>query len=557
MKKGLGFFCAVLTALTFTLTASAGTPVLLNEVEVNPPVEVGDRCQYVELRGTGTIPANTWFVSINSDQSNFGFLNAAIDLSGQTFGMNGILVIKNSLAGTCPNRVYDPAASVLTYSNPLTLGKGSEGYYVVTTDASLLAGSDLDVNDDGVLDIGAPIRGGKDSKAGINDLGGTFFNFLDGFDLNYNPQEHFKYGPGPNLVQTFLGDVPDAATRFPDNTSPNSAAAWYSGNIASGPEETTAYGSPVSANFPAGGMLTPGAANAPSAGGSAPFDFDGDGRTDVSVFRANPSSFAPNPGPEGSTSQWWLLFSNDLSTLGVTFGLPSDVLTPGDFTGDGKSDISFFRPSTSEWFVIRSEDFSFFAFPFGQAGDVPAPGDFDGDGITDAAVYRPSIGTWFILRSSDQQVAAIQFGLPEDLPTVADFDGDGLDDIAQYRPSLNQWWQFRSTAGIIGYQFGAPGDRSVVGDYTGDGRADVAFYRPSTSEWFVLRSEDASFYAFPWGAAGDVPAPGDYDGDGVFDPAVYRPGDTTWYINRSTSGFLAVPFGVAADQPLPGTFSVQ
>ncbi len=280
-------------------------------------------------------------------------------------------------------------------------------------------------------------------------------------------------------------------------------------------------------------------------------DFDGDSKTDVSVFRPNPTTFADNVGPSGSSSQWWIFNSATETPLGITFGSNTDVPVPADYTGDGKTDVAFFRPSTSEWYVLRSEDMTFFAFPFGAANDVPVSGDFDGDGVSDPAVYRPSQGTWFIFRSSDSGVSAVPFGIAEDKPTIADFDGDGRDDIAVYRPSAQQWWQLRSTLGVIGYQFGSPEDKTVVGDYTGDGLADVAFYRPSTSEWFVIRSEDASFFAFPWGSPGDLPVPGDYDGDSVADAAVWRASDSTWYIDGSTSGFEAVLFGLMTDRPLP------
>ncbi|HUF05220.1 MAG TPA: FG-GAP-like repeat-containing protein [Aridibacter sp.] len=288
-----------------------------------------------------------------------------------------------------------------------------------------------------------------------------------------------------------------------------------------------------------------------------PFDFDGDGRTDVSVFRPSPSSLFENPSPEGSVSQWWYLRSSDLGTRGLQFGSSSDLAVAADYTGDGKADIAFWRPSTGEWFILRSEDESFFAFPFGVNGDIPAPGDFDGDGIADPAVFRPSAGTWFIFRSSDQQVASVSFGVSVDKPIVADYDGDGKDDVAVFRPSVSQFWLLQSSLGVKAYQFGTLGDRTAVGDWTGDGRADVAFYRPTDSNWFVIRSEDDSFFSFPWGVSGDIPVPGDYDGDRITDPAVWRPTDRTWYILGSTNGFEAVLFGATGDIPLPSTVSAQ
>ncbi len=272
-----------------------------------------------------------------------------------------------------------------------------------------------------------------------------------------------------------------------------------------------------------------------------PPDFDGDNKTDISIFR-------PAPG------EWWYLRSSNGGNGAVQFGQSSDKITPGDFTGDGKTDIAFFRPSNGFWFVLRSEDFSFFSFPFGTNGDIPAPADFDGDGKADPTVFRPSDTNWYISRSSGGTTIQ-QFGANGDAPVPADYDGDGKTDIAIYRPSLGQWWVNRSSNGsTIALQFGASTDKPVRGDYTGDGKADIAFWRPSTGFWFVLRSEDSSFFAFPFGVSTDIPAPGDYDGDGKFDAAVFRPSDTNWYIQMSTGGNLILQFGIAGDRPVPNAF---
>jgi hypothetical protein len=274
------------------------------------------------------------------------------------------------------------------------------------------------------------------------------------------------------------------------------------------------------------------------------FDFDGDRKTDFSVFR-------PNLG------QWWYLRSSDGANRVFQFGSDTDKIAPADFTGDGKTDIAFFRPSLGSWYVLRSDDASFYAVPFGTIGDIPIPADYDGDGKSDIAVFRPSTGTWYISKSLGGTIIQ-QFGASGDAPVVADYDGDGKADLAIWRQSVGEWWYFRSSDGTHrAVQFGANTDKPLPGDYTGDGKADIAFYRtssPGLGNWFILRSEDASFYSFPYGTNGDIPASGDYDGDGKFDAAVFRPSTTTWYVNRSTSGSSIQVFGATGDLPVPSAF---
>jgi parallel beta-helix repeat protein len=284
------------------------------------------------------------------------------------------------------------------------------------------------------------------------------------------------------------------------------------------------------------------AVKATGTSGKAVFDFDGDGKTDISIFRP-------------SAGEWWSSRSSDGQVNVAQFGTNTDRIVPGDYTGDGKTDIAFWQPATGTWFILRSENGSFFSFPFGASGDVPVAADYDGDGRTDAAVFRPASATWFILRSGDGGITIINFGTTGDKAVAADYDGDGRSDIAIFRPSDGSWWYLRSSdGGFRVYSFGVASDKPVPADYTGDGKADIAVFRPSTGEWFIQRSEDNSYFSFPFGTSGDVPAAGDYDGDGRADAGVFRPSNSTWFLNRTTAGVGIATFGAAGDQPVPAAF---
>ncbi len=270
------------------------------------------------------------------------------------------------------------------------------------------------------------------------------------------------------------------------------------------------------------------------------FDFDGDGKSDISIFR-------PING------QWWYQQSLDNFTKALQFGVATDKPVPADYDGDGKTDIAIYRPSTGEWFILRSSNLTFYSIPFGVATDKPAPGDFDSDGLADVAVFRPSEGTWFINKSTGGTQIS-QWGAAGDVPVNADYDGDGKSDIAIFRPSDGSWWLNRTTAGAFVTAFGVSTDKPVPADYTGDGKTDIAVWRPSNGAWYILRSEDNSFYAVPFGTNGDTPAAADYDGDGRADVGVFRPDGANWFIQRSTSGILIQQFGTTGDIPTPASF---
>ena len=76
----------------------------------------------------------------------------------------------------------------------------------------------------------------------------------------------------------------------------------------------------------------------------------------------------------------------------------NSTFKPYDFDGDGKADLVVFRPSTGTVFTLKSSSgfTAGISTQYGQAGDIPVPNDYDGDGLVDLSVFRPSQGWWIL-----------------------------------------------------------------------------------------------------------------------------------------------------------------
>jgi hypothetical protein len=283
----------------------------------------------------------------------------------------------------------------------------------------------------------------------------------------------------------------------------------------------------------------------------APYDFDGDNRSDLSNFT-------------GSTGLWDSVQSSAPASPHVQrfWGSTSlgDIIVPADYDGDGKTDFAVYRNGI--WYVSRNSGGDL-NFTWGAPTDLPVPADFDGDGKADIAIYRPTEGSfqglWYILKSSSNYSAydVAQFGASTDKPVVGDYNGDGRSDYAVIRRSggVTTWYiLYSGGTTFAAAQWGLDTDVPVPGDYDGDRKTDIAVWRPSNGTWYVSKSTGGIIGA-QWGQAGDIPVTADYDGDGKTDLAVSRPGDNTWYIQGSTAGIIYQPFGGSGEAPVPSAYT--
>ena len=274
-------------------------------------------------------------------------------------------------------------------------------------------------------------------------------------------------------------------------------------------------------------------------------DFDGDGKTDISVFNQ-------------STGDWLIETSSNNISTPVDWGTNGDLMEAGDFDGDGKSDVAVFRPSEGNWYILGSTA-GFMATHFGQLGDVPVAADYDADGRADVAVWRPSNGVWYVMQST-LGFYAFQWGTNGDRAFSGDYEGDGKSDLIIWRPSNGFWYILQSSSSIPVYSpFGLSNvDKPLTGDYDGDGRMDLSVYRPTTGYWYIRNSSDGAVVAYRFGIAEDIPVPADYDGDSKADVTVFRPSENAWYrLNSSNGAFVAEVYGQTGFNPSPSSVQPQ
>ena len=198
-------------------------------------------------------------------------------------------------------------------------------------------------------------------------------------------------------------------------------------------------------------------------------DFDGDGKTDPANIRNT------GGGPTGQAT-WFIRNSSGApATTTRDWGQNGDFWVPEDYDGDGKTDIAVWRsgpPFGAYFYILQSQTNTLRTDQFGQAQDDPTVvGDYDGDGKADPAVYRAGLAAgdhsnWYYRSSVNGLIIGTEWGQNGDFPAPGDYDGDNKNDFVVQRNGGGGQaiFYFRNTtAGTSSLIFGTPTDLDRAG----------------------------------------------------------------------------------------------
>lgn len=238
-------------------------------------------------------------------------------------------------------------------------------------------------------------------------------------------------------------------------------------------------------------------------------DYDGDGTSDIAVFR--------------DTSGLW-------AVRGITrfyYGAFNDDPVPADYDGDGTTDPALFRSWFGLW-AIRGQTRVY----FGGSTDVPLAADFDGDGTYDPSIFRSSSGLW-----ASRGVTRLYFGSSGDSPRPGYYLGGPAMEVGLFRGNSGLW----AVRGLTRFYFGGSTDTAEPADYDGDGIWDPGIFRSSAGLWAVRDITRCYF-----GALSDLPVPAAYSGGLAVRIGVFRDTSGLWAVK----GVTKVYFGAGGDLPV-------
>jgi RHS repeat-associated protein len=282
-----------------------------------------------------------------------------------------------------------------------------------------------------------------------------------------------------------------------------------------------------------------------------PADLNGDGRTDVIATTSAGSYWLLSNGTGNSYRQVQAHSRSDLSLGKVQF-------TTGDFNGDGKTDIIATTASGSYWYHSSGTGNSYQIYYANLRADLHlgevqfTPGDFNGDGKTDL-IYTTSAGSyWYISDGNDQPYHAyspyyrvdLTYGKVQYIP--GDFNGDGKTDLVVSTSQGSYWYISTGNGGPYTYPYSRSdlrlGEIKInPGDFNGDGKTDLLVSNSSGSVWYISKWENNSYQTVNQLYRSDLNTEEtdfittDFNGDGKTDTIITTSSVSLWNISNGTN----------------------
>ena len=275
-------------------------------------------------------------------------------------------------------------------------------------------------------------------------------------------------------------------------------------------------------------------------------DFNGDGISDLAFFNPETGSWKAAEGRREGGSNFKAYGNRFQGYIG-----PGKIQffkgnVTGDYNGDGRADIAMYLPETREFWIAQHDGRVFQWRNFGTLSlsniDIFKaewfPGDFDGNGLSDVLLFDEPAGDWILMRNLGDRFEFVKVAhVFQNL-----FRND-------YRPDLNRNSAVTSDTEPLGT------DRAAVsflsGDYNGDGRTDLSFYDKRSGEWWVGENHrsDTLGFQIEWKLYKKFTAPeqtlfgcdrfsGDFNADGFSDFLLFDKAKGEWILGETGNGTI-------------------
>jgi len=265
--------------------------------------------------------------------------------------------------------------------------------------------------------------------------------------------------------------------------------------------------------------------------GAMPYDFNGDGRTDLLWHNVETNAVAV-----------WLMNGTSSPPVVVLGRLEEqwELVGSGDFDGDGYADLllrNSLRGASEIWLIDKGRVRSAVSLDGrGANWTAEAIGDFDGDGYADVLWQKKEKSLVWFMRGSvvDEEVYGSDAPESSTAACAPELDGDGRSDLIWSGGSETAAWLMDGSSPWRSGRAGPLMQTSLVlgcGDADGDGFGDVLWYHPGARRGilWVMNGDigkDRSFGLPPLGWGWAMEASGDFDGDGLANDVLVRHAST-------------------------------